>query len=137
MGLEIFKKGQGSVARLSAYGLLGLLVLFGAYRLHATFNVPGEGVLVQDLPVVGSLTILKLISVAVFLLAMLGLHLVLNKPASANLLIDSEQEMRKVSWPSWPEVKSATFVVVVVTFVMGMALYGFDEILLVLFSLIF
>ena len=55
MSLEIYKKGQGKVARVSAYILLGLLILFGAYRLHATFNVPGEGVLVEKLPVIGDL----------------------------------------------------------------------------------
>jgi preprotein translocase SecE subunit len=137
MSLEIFKKGQGKVARVSAYLLFGLLILFGAVRLHATFNVPGKGVLAEGVPVIGSLTIMKLIAAAVFLLGMLALHMVLNKASAANLLIDTEQEMRKVSWPSWPEVKSATFVVVIVTFVMGMSLFGFDQALQALFSFIF
>ena len=137
MSLEIYKKGQGKVARMSAYILMGLLILFGAYRLHATFNVPGEGVLVEKLPVIGDLTIMKLISLAAFLFGMLALHLVLNKATTADLLIDTEQEMRKVSWPSWGEVKSATLIVIVVTFVMGMSLFGFDQALQGLFSFIF
>jgi preprotein translocase SecE subunit len=137
MSLEIYKKGQGKMARMSAYVLLGLLVLFGAYRLHATFNVPGEGVLVEKLPLLGDLTIMKLVSLVAFLVGMLVLHLVLNKSHTADLLIDTELEMRKVSWPSWPEVKSATLIVILVTFVMGLSLFGFDRALQGLFSFIF
>ena len=137
MGLEIFKKGQGKVARVSAYILLGLLILFGAYRLHATFNVPGEGVLVDRVPVVGSITVMKLIALGAFLVGMLLLHMTLNRAATANLLIDTEQEMRKVSWPSWSEVKNATLIVVIVTFVMGISLFGFDRALQALFRFIF
>jgi preprotein translocase SecE subunit len=137
MSLEIYKKGQGKTARLTAYVLLGLLVLFGAYRLHATFNRPGEGVLVEGLPLLGALTLMKVFAALAFLGGMLALHVVLNRAAVTDLLIDTEQEMRKVSWPSWAEVKSATLVVVLVTFVMGMMLFGFDWLLQRLFRLIF
>ncbi len=137
MSLEIYKKGQGKIARGCAYALVGVLVAFGAWRFHAAFNVPGEGVLVEKLPIIGTLTILKIGARFVFLVGLLLTHLVLNRAKAADLLIDTEQEMRKVSWPSWPEVKSATLVVVVVTFVMGMALFGFDRALQGLFSFIF
>jgi len=152
MSLEIYKKGQGKTARITAYALLGVLILFGAYRLHATFNVAGEGVLVgksgmlwgttpplldASIPVIGTITIMKVISVFVLGLGLLVMHLVLNGPKMATLLIDTEQEMRKVSWPSKTEVKSATVVVVIVTFVMAMSLYGFDAGLQRLFSFVF
>jgi preprotein translocase SecE subunit len=152
MSLEIYKKGQGKTARITAYALLGVLILFGAYRLHATFNVPGEGVLVgtsgklwgdtpplidASVPVLGTITIMKVVSVIAFGLGMLALHLVLNGPKMATILIDTEQEMRKVSWPSKTEVRSATIVVVIVTFVMALSLYGFDVGLQHLFSLVF
>ena len=138
MNLEIYKKGQGKTARWIAYSLIGVLVLFGAYRLHATFNVPGEGILVDaKLPVIGQITIMKVISFVVFCLGLLATHLVLNSPKMANLLIDTEQEMRKVTWPSRAEVKSATLVVVLVTFIMAMSLFGFDQGLQRLFSFVF
>lgn len=140
MSLEIYKRGQGKTARTTAYLLLCLLVLFGAWRLHATFNDPGAWVgtpLVDRLPLIGGLTPMKIIAAGVFLIGMLLVHLVLNKASMADLLIDTEQEMRKVSWPSWPEVKSATLIVVLVTFVMGMALFGFDRALQGLFYFIF
>ena len=137
MSLEIYKKGQGKYARGSAYLLCGLLILFGAIRLHATFNVPGEHVWVADVPIIGSITLYKVVATLAFLGGMLALHLVLNRPKSTDLLIDTEQEMRKVSWPSRAEVKSATIVVVVVTFVMGLSLFGFDELLRRLFRLVY
>ncbi|MDF1702687.1 MAG: preprotein translocase subunit SecE [Planctomycetota bacterium] len=143
MSLEIYKKGQGTKARVTAYVLLGLLVLFGAYACHGEFNTVGRGVglpvsdALSDLPVIGALTWMKLISIGVFFVGMVLVHLFLNKPGSADLMIDTEQEMRKVSWPSWPEVKSASLVVVVVTFVFGLSLFAFDKALQGLFSFIF
>ena len=143
MSLEIYKKGQGKKARVTAYILLGLLVLFGAIACHGEFNTVGRGVglpvhdSVSNLPVIGALTWMKLISAAVFFAGMVCVHLFLNRPVSADLMIDTEQEMRKVSWPTWPEVKSASLVVVVVTFVFGLSLYAFDKALQGLFSFIF
>ncbi len=129
MNLEIYKKGQGRYARRAAYLLGGVLIFFGAYRFFATFNSVGRHVWVADLPLIGDVTLYKVEAFVVFALGLLGLHLVLNRPATADLLIDTEQEMRKVSWPSRTEVWSATKVVVLVTFVTGLALYGFDFVL--------
>ncbi len=137
MSLEIYKKGQGKVARSCAYAIIGVLVAFGAIRFHAAFNVPGEGVLVESVPVIGSITILKVAALALFLVGLLAMHVVLNGGKLVDMLIDTEQEMRKVSWPSWPEVKSATLVVVAVTFILGASLFGFDRVLRGLFSFIF
>ena len=75
--------------------------------------------------------------IVVFLLGLLAVHLVLNRPRMVDTLIDTESEMRKVSWPSRREVKSATIVVVVVTVVLGLSLYGFDWALRRIFHLIF
>jgi preprotein translocase SecE subunit len=144
MSLEIYKKGQGTRARVIAYILLGLLVpVFGAYACHAQFNTVGRGVglpvanAVANLPMIGALTWMKLISLVVFLGGLLILHLALNSPKLADLLIDTELEMRKVSWPSWAEVKTASVVVVVVTFAIGALLFAFDRMLRAIFSLIF
>ena len=136
MNLEIYKKGQGIWARRSAYGLLAILAAFGAWRWHATFNTPGEHVWANNVPLLGSITLYKVGALLVFLVALLLIHLFLNRPKATDMLIETEGEMRKVSWPSWREVKSATIVVVVVTFVMGLALFGFDKLLQRIFNLI-
>jgi preprotein translocase SecE subunit len=54
-----------------------------------------------------------------------------------DLLIDTEQELKKVSWPSRLEVKNATLVVALVTFVMGFILFWADELLQHLLRFIF
>ena len=126
-----------SYARWTAYFLLGILVLYGAIRLYATINVPGEGLLVENVPILGTISSYNLIAALVFFMGVYALHLVLNRASSVDMLIDTEQEMKKVSWPSKAEVKSATLVVALVTFIMAILLFGFDEILRRLFQLVF
>ena len=61
----------------------------------------------------------------------------LNKPESVDLMIETEQEMKKVSWPTLPEVWNATLVVVAVTAVLAVAMSLFDLGLRRLFHLVF
>jgi len=62
---------------------------------------------------------------------------VLNRPKSVDLLIETEQEMKKVTWPTLPEVWNATVVVVLVTATLAVTMYGFDQILVRLFKLVY
>jgi preprotein translocase SecE subunit len=135
--LALYKPGQAKTARWTAYLLGTLMVFLGALSLYAMINKPGHGVIQENLPVVGSITWFKLIAVVVGILGVWALHLVLNRPATVDLLIDTEQELRKVSWPSRTEVKSATMVVALVTFLMGFILYWADEVLQYLFRFFF
>jgi preprotein translocase SecE subunit len=135
--LALYKPGQAKTARWTAYLLGTLLIALGALSLYATINEPGHWVIRENLPVIGTLSWFKVIAVVVGILGVWGLHLVLNRPATVDLLIDTEQELRKVSWPSRLEVKNATLVVALVTFVMGFILYWADEILQKLFRFFF
>jgi preprotein translocase subunit SecE len=136
MGLELYKTGQGTYARGIAYLLGAGLIVFGGIRLYATINVPGRE-WVKDVPLVGHVSIYNTIALGVVLLSFLLLHLVLNRPAAVDALVDTEQELKKVSWPSKTEVRNATLVVVLVTFVMATLLYGFDRILQWVFRLVY
>ncbi len=51
---------------------------------------------------------------------------VVNYSVFADFLIAVEAEMKKVSWPAWPELWRAAVVVMFVIFVMALALYIFD-----------
>lgn len=135
--LALYKPGQAKAARWTAYLLLALVLFLGVRSLYAWINEPGVNVWVADLPVLGSITLYKAIAAFVFLLGLYALHMVLNRPAMVDLLIDTEQEMRKVSWPSGSDVKSATLVVALVTFVMGFILFWADELLQLLFRFFF
>jgi preprotein translocase SecE subunit len=136
MGLEIYKTGQGKIARSAAYALGAGLVIFGGFRLYATINRPNAA-WVEGVPLLGALSPYNTIAIVVTLLGILGLHLVLNRASTVDMLIDTEQELKKVSWPSGKEVQNATVVVVLVTFTMAMLLFGFDELLRLVFRLVF
>jgi preprotein translocase subunit SecE len=136
MKLEIVKKGQGKRARWIAYALGGGLVLFGAIALFATINKPGQHVWLDGVPVIGALTLYNVLAALVFGLGLLALHLLLNRPQLVDLLIDTELEMKKVSWPSKKEVQSATLIVVLVTVILAMLLFGFDWLLQAAFKLV-
>lgn len=135
--LALYKPGQGSTSRWIAYLLLGVLLFLGVRSLFGALYREGSGVLLADVPVVGDVTWLKVICLLVFVFGGWGVHQLLNRPASVDLLIDTEQELKKVSWPSWGEVKNATLVVSLVTVVMGAILFWADELLMLLFRFIF
>jgi preprotein translocase subunit SecE len=136
MKLEVVKKGQGKQARGLAYLLGGGLVLFGAISLFAFINRQGQFVWVSDVPVIGQISLYNVIATASFALGLLALHLFLNRPSFVDLLIDTELEMRKVSWPTKKEVQNATIIVVFVTVLLAVMLYGFDWLLQLIFKLI-
>ena len=135
--LGLYKAGQAKTSRWAAYLLGALLIFLGALSLYGFINRPGTGILVEGLPILGTLTWFKLIAVFVFILGVYVMHRILNRPAMVDLLIDTEQELRKVSWPSKAEVKNATLVVALVTFVMGFILFWADELLQLLFRFFF
>ncbi|MCD6365227.1 MAG: preprotein translocase subunit SecE [Planctomycetes bacterium] len=56
-----------------------------------------------------------------------------NRPKTADFLIATESEMKKVSWSSKEEIIGSTKVVIVFTFIMAVILYAVD----VLFAFIF
>jgi preprotein translocase subunit SecE len=137
MGLDFYKKGQGFWARLAAYLLGGLLVVFGAFALYGAINVPNQHVLMDGLPLVGQVSAYKVIALVVGLAGLLGLHFVLNRPDTVDVMVETEQEMRKVAWPTGKDVWSATVVVAFVSVLLALLMWGLDVVLRQLFLLIF
>lgn len=75
------------------------------------------------------ITILVGISLGIILITTQG-KIVLN------FLLESRNEMRKVIWPSRQETIHATLIVIVVTTIMSIIVWGLDRILIRLVSLI-
>lgn len=72
-------------------------------------------------------------------LSALGLwfaYRIVNYPPFADFLIAVEAEMKKVSWPAWPELWKASLVVIFVIFSMALSLWLFDLLWTYLFQLI-
>jgi len=69
-------------------------------------------------------------------LGLLGLwfaYRIVNYPPFTDFLIAVEAEMKKVSWPAWPQLWAASLVVIFVIFSMALSLWLFD----LLWTLIF
>ncbi len=132
-----YKQDQGRYARLAAFWSLAILIFYGCTSLYTeligrfkqTLGVP----LVKELPripVLGlSLNAAMLITTVVLLGSVLVLYRYLERPKSADILIDTEAELRKVTWPTMPEaMRSSVVVIICVLFLMAF-LAGADWVL--------
>ena len=56
-----------------------------------------------------------------------GIRRWLSRPATVNALIETESELKKVSWPTADESRNATVIVILVALVLTAALFVFDQ----------
>ncbi|MFB3893927.1 MAG: preprotein translocase subunit SecE [Phycisphaerae bacterium] len=125
--IEIYKKSQGKYTRLTTFiaavltGGLGAVVLgrqlaasFSTAATYIEFGVP--------LVLTGGLAVL--------------MFWLVNRPKSADFLIATEGEMKKVSWSSRKEVIGSTKVVIVTSVILSMILLGVDVLFIKFFGLI-
>lgn len=129
------KPEQGLVVRGTGLAMISALLLFGCYGLY--YFVYSKGDFYKD-PIGGWLTIplvdldvnpalvvaLVVFSACVYLTAYL-----LGRPKTADLLIETETELAKVTWPSWAETVNASVVVIFTTVFMAGLLFMFDVVL--------
>lgn len=119
---RIYKKGQGKYTRTLTLVIAVVLGTIGAYLLsiflegkvstYIQFGVPTAVVVVLSAVVLW----------------------VINRQKSADFLIATEGEMKKVSWSTRKEIVGSTKVVIIATFMMAALLYGVDMLFLFLFS---
>jgi len=116
-GLEIYKRGQGKYTRLGTFIGVMIVAVTGAGALSrklAGYAVTREPVIRFGIP--------ALLVVAAALLT----FWIVNRAKSADFLIATEGEMKKVSWSSRKEIAGSTKVVIVTTFIMAALLFGVD-----------
>jgi preprotein translocase subunit SecE len=120
-----YKPEQGRYVRMAAFWSLFAFWSYGCYRLQFTlqgwfagwFPAPrfhpgfGEGDFVQ-LPLVGGINLATIVTLVVFAVGVYLIHRILNRPKVADLLIETETELRKVTWPSRDETLTASVVVI-------------------------
>ena len=120
---DIYKRGQGRYARIIT--VIGVMVigLGGAVAMSSK--------LVAMTPVVQ-------FGVPSLLVVALGVFIfwVINRPQSADFLIATEGEMKKVSWSTRKEIVGSTKVVIIATFILGVVLYTVDFLFALLFTAI-
>lgn len=130
-----YKKDQGRYARLAAFWILAVLLFYGSTSLHTTLSSIFDGKLANAIggmvvPVFAiKLSPAFLISGAVFIVGVWLLYRWLESPKIADLLIETETELRKVTWPTTPEVVNSSIVVVVCVLFLMAYLAGADWLL--------
>ncbi len=131
-----YRKDQGRLARMAAFWSLAILIFYGAVslRLELTGRYPDslgqqlwEG---SRIPVVGvDMTPAFLIATVSFLLAVFLLNRWTESPKIADSLIDTESELRKVTWPTLQEATQSSVVVIICVLVLMVILAGSDYLL--------
>jgi len=120
--LEIYKRGQGRYTRLGTVLAVMFVATIGAYLLS------------RELSTVSAVWVRYAIPTVVWLgVAALVLWLA-NRPASADFLIATESEMKKVSWSSRKEIIGSTKVVIIFMVVIASILFGVDFMFVALFK---
>ena len=118
-----YKEDQGRLARMAAFWSVTLLVLFGCTFVHdilIQFDSMTAQIAGIRLPVVGvDLTWAFVISVTLFVVGVVVTHRWQRRPKVADLLIDTEAELKKVNWPTMQEVMNSSIVVIVCVLLIG------------------
>ena len=81
------------------------------------------------LPLVGEVDLAKVISIGVLLVGGVIISRTLNREKTADLLIDTENELKKVTWPTPSETWVGSVAVMVTVLVMLVFLFGSDLLL--------
>jgi len=132
-GTGPYRKDQGRLARMAAFWGLLLMLLFGCSFLHGVLSGAAslrEPIAGLTLPFLGvALSPAFVIGAIVFVVGAWAIYRWSETPKIADLLIDTESELRKTSWPTMDEVINASIVVVVTVLVMGAFLALADAVL--------
>lgn len=119
-----YKPDQGRMTRMATFWSLAAMLYYGCTSLKSElanrFDL-GEPLGGLHIPVLGvDVSPAFLVAFVVFVGAMVLLFRWTEKPDTADVLIETESELKKVTWPTLPEVVNSSIVVVVsVLFLMG------------------
>ena len=129
--MKTYKPDQGRMARMASFWSLVLLLLFGCHFLHSSLTTyvsaldkpfGGFSIPIVSIPFTGSFVI----SALLFIGGMVWIYAWMQRPRTADFLIEVEAELRKVTWPSGQEVVNASIVVVITVVVLMGFLAGAD-----------
>jgi preprotein translocase SecE subunit len=126
------KSGQGKWVRVAALLALGSLVGFGCtafYRLPPSTSTWWSDVIYELDLLTKPFTVRPILypAAGIFTTVMLGIFLLLNQEKWAEFLIETEGELKKVSWPARKEYLGSAAVVVLVVAIISMFLFLVDH----------
>jgi preprotein translocase SecE subunit len=121
-----YKKDQGRYARLFAFWSLLLLMAYGClggfkYFLRGMFGKYAPSLAepwASSVPLVDKFDLAFVIALGALGLSAYVIHRVLERPKVADTLIETELELRKVTWPTANETWNGSLAVVVTVVVL-------------------
>jgi len=120
--LRVYKKGQGKYTRVTTFASATFLAVVSAVAMSRFLGGHFGPVVAFGVP--------TLLVLAVGL----GSLWMVNRPKTADFLIATEGEMKKVSWSSRKELIGSTKVVIITTFVLAVVLFTVDLLFVLLFK---
>ncbi|MBA4159305.1 MAG: preprotein translocase subunit SecE [Gemmatimonadetes bacterium] len=57
-------------------------------------------------------------------------------PKTQTFLEDVREQMQKVTWPDWPQLKNSTFVIIVFVIILAIVIFGIDFLVTAVLNLI-
>ena len=143
--LFVYKSDQGRRLRVISSFAWGLLSVFAGYKLYSfllySLGPRTDFLWVSDwtwltrhlfglsLASYGFTPALVMSAVFFGYLLYMGWEFLSNHERTAEFLIETEKEMRKVSWPTWEELQSSSIVVILGVLFLGAYLFAVDVIL--------
>jgi preprotein translocase SecE subunit len=126
------KPGQGKWVRGAALAALGTLAAFGCtafYRLPPSTSSWWKDILWDGEFLTKTITIRPILypSAGILAAVMLAIFLLLNQEKWAEFLIETEGELKKVSWPARKEYMGSAAVVVFVVAIISLFLFVVDH----------
>jgi preprotein translocase subunit SecE len=123
--IAIYKRGQGKYTRVATFIAAMVIIVVGAIALSGKLS----GYDSTKWPPIRFGVPVAVVAVLTFLM-----FWIVNRPKSADFLIATEGEMKKVSWSSRKEIIGSTKVVIVTTFLMAGILFFVDILFQVVFA---
>jgi len=134
--MAAYKQDQGRLARMASFWTLVAMAFYGCSSLRAElpayFEQLGQPLVsgMPEIPVLGvRLDAAFLIAAVLFVSGTWLIYRWLETPKNADLLIETENELRKVTWPTMKEVVNASIVVIISVLFLMAFLAGADIVL--------
>jgi preprotein translocase SecE subunit len=131
MALELYKPEDATRSRGLLAVMIAALLGYGIYSLYEFLAIGFwqkdliGGVLGDEFP----LSPRVILAGVLFVVLGIATYLVVNNQKIVDFLIETENEMLKVSWSPRHEVISSSVVVVATTVILGIYLWGVDSLL--------
>ena len=138
---EIYKEGHGVLVRRVAFVGLATLLVWGGIELYGWLAgadwVRNNRWVNYRIPVVNQfIDPAFVISWIVIIGGCVLIYRLLNKPRSADFLIETDTEVRKVTWPTWNDAWNSSLIVLLFVLVVTGFIFGSDWVISRIMNLI-